>query len=391
MPTLLLSLLAMAVAPLADRALRGRPWAAGFADGLIQVVVGGILLVYVLPFGLEAAGWPALVALGGGAMVGILAHSVPGGERSVGALAVLALLVHAGIDGAALAAPDAHGGHAGEGLLAWAVVLHTLPVGLATWRISSQRAGRTFAAGLLLATAAVTVAGWFAADRVMAGASPAALGVAECAVAGALLHVLGHAGEGVPRRPAGWGGLVGVGMVLGAGELEAGEPGAGNALLALLLACAPAVLLGYLAAGVLHASAPAPRPRSLAERVGEGARFGLIELVDRTAPWIVALLGLAALVKPLLAPDSVPGAPVTPVEIAAMALVLLLYAGALVRHGPSSFLAPLLRPRLRVHAGSGTHSGACGHDHSHGDHSHGDHLHGDHAPGEPSRDGKSRE
>jgi uncharacterized membrane protein YraQ (UPF0718 family) len=269
MTTLLLSLLAMAVAPLLDRAVGARPRVAGFADGLIQVVVGGILLVHVLPFGLATAGWPALFALGGGAMVGVLAHRIPGGERSAGALAVLALLLHAAIDGAALATPDTHGHDAGEGMLAWAVVLHTVPVGLATWRISRQRAGATFAFGLLVATAAVTTAGWLTADTVFHGASPAALGLAQCAVAGALLHVLGHAGEGLPRRPAGWGGLVGVGIVilLVLGDPiplpHAGELGAGSALVTLLLASAPALLLGYLAAGALHAFAPAPLVRWL--------------------------------------------------------------------------------------------------------------------------------
>ncbi|MES2644174.1 MAG: permease [Myxococcota bacterium] len=269
MTTLLLSLLAMAVAPLLDRAVGARPRVAGFADGLIQVVVGGILLVHVLPFGLATAGWPALFALGGGAMVGVLAHRIPGGERSAGALAVLALLLHAGIDGAALATPDTHGHDAGEGMLAWAVVLHTVPVGLATWRISRQRAGAAFAFGLLVATAAVTTAGWLTADTVFHGASPAALGLAQCAVAGALLHVLGHAGEGLPRRPAGWGGLVGVGIVilLVLGDPiplpHAGELGAESALVTLLLASAPALLLGYLAAGALHAFAPAPLVRWL--------------------------------------------------------------------------------------------------------------------------------
>lgn len=355
MPTLLLSLLAMAVAPLADRALGGRPRTAGFVDGLIQAVVGGILLVHVLPFGLAEAGWPALLALGGGAIVGLLAHRIPNGERSVGVLAVLALLLHAGIDGAALAAPDAHGEHAGEGLLAWAVVLHTLPVGLATWRISAQRGGRPFAVGLLFATALVTVVGWFAADRVLAGASPAALGLAQCAVAGALLHVLGHAGEGLPRRPAGWGALVGVGIVFAAGNLEEGEAGAGGALLALFLACAPIMLLGYLLAVALRALS-APR---------EALRFGLVDVVDRTAAWILVSVGIASLVKPLFEDDAGALAIRTPFEIACGVLVGLLFAASLVRNGPARFLDPLIRTMLRGHLHADQGRG-----HSHGGHSH---------------------
>src|SRR5262245_2778239 len=102
MTPLLLALLAIAAAPLLDAGLRGRPAASGFADGLVQVVVGGILLAHVVPSGLAEAGWPALFALAAGALGGVAAHRVPGGERSAGVLAVGALLVHALIDGAAL-------------------------------------------------------------------------------------------------------------------------------------------------------------------------------------------------------------------------------------------------------------------------------------------------
>lgn len=421
MMTLLASLLAIAVAPLADRALQGRPRATGFADGLIQVVVGGILLVHVLPFGLAAAGWPALVALAGGALVGFFAHRIPGGERSTGAVAVIALLLHAGIDGAALASPDQHGEHAGEGLLAWAVVLHTLPVGLATWRISRQRAGRNFAIGLLLATAAVTCAGWYGADLLLHGASPAALGVAQCAVAGALLHVLVHASEALPRRPSGWGGLLGVGFVLllvfsHPVETPEGELGLGQALFALLLASSPALLLGYLATTVLAALPVGPalarlgaaatltlvvagspvgvvtlflsvallggeltaarvgmavlvamvvlgalrmRKADVSERIPDlpspgraGLRraleTGFVTAVDRTAPWILLGLGVAALTQSFLSTDALAEVP-RPLAVVAAALIgIPVYISAA---GATPLAAVLLHKGLSAGAG----------------------------------------
>lgn len=448
MTPLLLSLLAIAVAPLLDAALSGRARASGFADGLVQVVVGGILLLHVLPFGLATAGWSALLALGAGAMVGVVAHRTPGGERSAGALAVLALLLHAAIDGAALGAGEEHEGHAGEGLLAWAVVLHTVPVGLATWRITRARAGTRAAAALLAATAGATAAGWWAAENVLHGASPGALGLAQCAVAGALLHVLGHVGEDSPRRTAGWGALAGA-LVVGVLTVEhplprthPAELEAGRTLVTLLLDIAPALLVGYLVAGALHAFGPAAvggwlgrpgrgslsaalrgtfaglvvpvcacgtlptyrrileagaapaaglaflvagpemgvgavlvslpllgveltavriggaavvalatglvvarwarpdpltgapararprgapfaaaeRPGRFPERAREGLRFGLVEMVDHTAPWVLAGLGTAAVTEPLLATDALAGAP-GPVVVAAAALL----------------------------------------------------------------------
>ena len=436
MTTLLLSLLAIAVAPLLNAALRGRPGASAFADGLVQVVVGGILLVHVLPFGLATAGWPALVALAGGALLGVAAHRIPGGERSAGALAVVALLLHAGIDGAALGAPDDHGdhaGHAGEGLLAWAVVLHTVPVGLATWRITLAHAGTLAAAALLVATGLATTGGWFAADALLHGASPAALGLAQCAVAGALLHVLGHVGEGARRPTAGWGAFAGALLVAGLAATHPmprayiDELGAGAALGTLLLEASPALLLGYLVAGLLHVAYPGgfaawlggagpaaaargavvglavpvcacaavPTWRGLLARGASAAggmaflaagpgvgvatllvsvallgpaftatrfaatvavavlagtvaarlsnghtsrrvppaepdprgpwlpralRFGFVETVDHTAPWVLAGIGVAALVEPLLAPDALAAVP-GPVAVLIAALI----------------------------------------------------------------------
>jgi len=51
--------------------------------------------------------------------------------------------------------------------------------------------------------------------------------------------------------------------------------------------------------GIADTHAPA-LDRSLAERLGTGLRFGLVELVDHTLPWIVVGLLLAALAEPLL-------------------------------------------------------------------------------------------
>ncbi len=459
MTPLLLSLLAIAAAPPLDAALRGRPRAAGFADGLVQVVVGGILLVHVLPFGLAAAGWPALLALAGGALAGVAAHRVPGGERSAGGLAVVALLLHAAIDGAALGAADGHGGHeghGGDGLLAWAVVLHTVPVGLATWRITRGRAGPRAAAALLVATGLATAVGWLAADRVLSGASPAALGVAQCAVAGALLHVLGHVGEGVRRPSAGWGALAGAGIVAVLAAWDAvpaayaGELGAGRALRTLVLETAPALLAGYLGVGLLHVLAPpelgawmggrgaaargavagivvpvctcaavptwrrllargasppaglaflvagpgvgvatllvsvallgpaltvarvvatvlvavlagslaarwthgrravrAPLVERRSARLRRALRFGLVETVDHTAPWMMAGIGVAALAEPLLAPDALSGVPGPVAVLGTVALAVPAYVCAA---GATPLVAVLLHKGLSTGA-----------------------------------------
>lgn len=206
---LLLTLLALAVAPLLHAAIRGRPAAEAVADGFAQVAVAGLLLAHVLPEGLMAVGWPAILALGLGVLGGLGAHRLPGGEGAAETLAVIALLLHCVVDGAALAT-DVHG----AGMLSGAVILHTLPVGLATWRITTDRRG-TMAAVLLLGLSGVlTVAGYAAADAVLTHLPESVLPLAQCAAAGALLHVLTHLGEGAPRSPFAWGAVGGVALVV---------------------------------------------------------------------------------------------------------------------------------------------------------------------------------
>jgi hypothetical protein len=282
--SLLLSACALLAAPFLEPILRHRRAAESFTNGAVQVFVGGLLLVHVLPFGLSTAGWGAAVALLVGIGLGLGAHRVPGGERWAGIVAVFALLLHCVVDGAALAIPD---GDEGPGVFGWAVVLHSLPVGLAVWRVSSRRAGRGFAAGLLVASLVATAAGWFGAEQVLQGASSAALGVAQCLVAGALLHVLGHLDDGAPvARAAGWGALAGM---VGVVALAIGHPvprayaeelDGGLTVYTLVAEAAPALLVGYAAAGVLHAFAPEALPRWLTGRsvlasAGRGALLGL--------------------------------------------------------------------------------------------------------------------
>lgn len=442
---LLLTLAAMAAGPLLARLMTGRPRVEAFGDGLVQVAVGGLLLVHVVPFGLATAGWPAALALAAGIAGGVFAHRLPGAERAAGALAIVALVIHGLIDGAALA---------GEELLGWAVVLHTLPAGLATWRIGRARGGLPLAIGLLAASAISTTAGWVATEHLSAALPEAAFGVAQCLVAGALLHVLGHLGEGEEQRIAGVGALFGVLLVavIGAGHpvesLYAEELGAGRALWVLLAASAPVLLVGYLVAGALHAFTHVPTSwlrrgpfgaalagallavpvpvcscgalpvyrkllaqgapaaaglaflvagpelgagallmsvpllgwsftgvRALAAAVAavaagalvgrsleptalrptrgeatwrEAVRYGFGELVEHTAPWILAGLGVAALAEPLLDPDVLSRIP-TPLAV----------IGAVVIGVPSYVCAAGATPLLAVLVHKGLAPGAA--------------------------------
>ncbi len=204
MTALLLALSALGVAPLLDRLLAGRREAEGFADGFSQVSVAGLLLAHVVPAGFSAAGWPAIMALAIGLALGVGVHRLPRGESAAEWVAALALLLHAGLDGAGLRA---------GGVLGWSVVLHTFPVGLATWRITRGRRDATAAALLLAACGLVTVAGFLATETALAQ-RPQVLGIVQCLAAGALLHVLTHLGEHAPRGATAWGAVAGVALVV---------------------------------------------------------------------------------------------------------------------------------------------------------------------------------
>jgi hypothetical protein len=211
-PALGLTLAATASAPLLDWVTRGQRRAESFVDGLVQVMVAGLLLLHVLPAALLLAGWLGLLALGAGAAAGVVAHRLPGGEGTLAGLASVGLLLHGLADGVALAAGDE------IELLGLSVLLHTAPVALATWRIASRRGGLAVGLGMLALTATATVCGYAAAEPLLEGSSPAALALAQCGVVGALLHVVWHLSPASPRE-ARWGGLLGALCVVALGAL----------------------------------------------------------------------------------------------------------------------------------------------------------------------------
>ena len=351
--SLWLTLGAQAIAPLVDALLRGRGRLAAAGDGLVQVIVVGLLLTQVVPEGVTEGGWLGALALAVGLGAAALAHRLPGGERTVAGLALLGLVTHGLGDGLALAT-SAHA----DDLLGATVVLHTLPVALATWRVAVAYGGPRSGAVALGITAAATIAGYALADQVGRHLPPAGLAVVQCGVAGAMLHVVGHHETTGPRRAAGLGGVVGLGIVAGVGASHAHGGVVWDSAAHLALAAAPALVVGYVAAGGWRTVWPAGPQRDGAARVRirEGLSFGCVEAVDRTAVWVLAVLWVGALVQPLLGGWTPPPAWAAhgPVEVAALVAVAALFLAALVRQGPRGFVAPM------------THPLGHGHEHAHG-------------------------
>lgn len=358
MLALILSLLALLSAPLLERSLR-RPAIAAALDGFTATIIGGIVLLHVLPHGLEAVGWPALAALGLGLLLPAGCGRVPGGRGLVRLLATLALLAHGLLDGVALAS-DSEG--AGT-MLAEAVVLHSLPVGLAIWRMGGAEYGRGFAAWLLGLSAVAELAGFLGAMQIPPGAGQA-LAVVQCLAAGSLLHVVSH-GEAEGSRASGVGALVGVGAVLllavqhPVPRLYQDELEAGAALWRLVIGAAPALVAGLALAVAARRRAPrlSPEPlvglalglallpgltgvawaaaclvaASLAPRV-PGPVPGFLraarEITERATPWLIVGFGLAALAEPLLPVSALRAAPLGVVIAALLGEIVTLDAVA---------------------------------------------------------------
>jgi uncharacterized membrane protein YraQ (UPF0718 family) len=271
---LFLSLAALLVGPLLYRVTRGGV-AATAVDAFALVGVAGIVLVHILPQSIALAGWMAIpVALFGLLGPGLLCGSGFFAGKNAGRitipLAIAGIALHAILDGIALAGePGDHGHHHGGDLLAFAVVLHRIPVGLGIWWLARPTYGRRAAVGLIGTIAVFTLLGFAFRESLVGGTSKTWFAFLQALIAGSLLHVVfkhppsapveGRASPAGLRRASGVGGLAGVGLILAAGiwhqEWTSPEmvPTARETFLVLARESAPALLFAYLAVALVHA------------------------------------------------------------------------------------------------------------------------------------------
>lgn len=265
--------------PVLVRLMRSVSWAPAALDAFVTVGIGGIAVLHILPQSIEMSGWLAVVA----AFVGLVApiwlerllHNVKPGRESRALLlfAAFALALHAALDGVALAGGEHdHAGHDHGGqLLAFAVILHRLPVGVGLWWFLRTSMGVRVAVGAVAMMVVATVFGSLGGDVLMHGSMSQVLGAFQALVAGSLLHVVaGHHSFGhnhsdsQPRWQiaSGLSGLIAAGLLAFIEQLH--EPhghvvgtSAGSAFMALALATAPAMVTAYLVTGVASAVVPA--------------------------------------------------------------------------------------------------------------------------------------
>lgn len=269
---LLASLLALLIGPAIYAATRTRSAAAAL-DAFALIAVSGLVFAHILPQSFELAGWwvvpAALIGLfGPGLLCGSRLLAGRSSSRFTMPLAVFGIGLHALLDGAALAGSGTQKGQ----LLAFAVVLHRLPVGLGIWWLARPLYGLRAAVTLLAAIAIFTVVGFYSSETLVANAPQAWLALIQAVVAGSLLHVIlkhpphapPHSEHGtksptVAHVASGLGGLAGLALIFAvdlrwhAHGASAGEGESLATFLDLALRSAPALLFAYVAVALMHA------------------------------------------------------------------------------------------------------------------------------------------
>jgi uncharacterized protein len=175
--------------------------------GIVTAIVA-LVALDVLPHCVEVAGWWALAVvlaglLGPSALEHGLHRVASPAQGVLVALGVLAILLHASLDGwmiAEAAAGAVSPTHDHDALLP-AILLHRLPEGAALWWLV-RPAGRLPAVAALTVESLGTCMGYAGAALVQTHLSGLGAALVEAFVAGILLHVLFHRHPGIPTLNA---------------------------------------------------------------------------------------------------------------------------------------------------------------------------------------------
>ncbi len=294
------SMAGLGTGPLVARAAKARPQMLAFIDGFVLVTIGGLVLLDVIPHALEHRDlWAGLFMLAGFTLPNLAERlfrfGVQQTHTAVLLLALVGVAIHSALDGSALAQSAANP----SSLIGYGVVLHQLPVSLMVWWVLSDRP-RAVTWFVLTLMAFTTVVGYFAEPTILA-VLPDRAGVwFEAVVGGSLLHVIAHPAhshahdaehghahnhahdhasghdhahrtsdpidaqhdeirlDAETRVPNGIGALLGIALLV---VLHISRSAHGDASLrtvwtsfqGLALESAPALLVAYLMAGLVHA------------------------------------------------------------------------------------------------------------------------------------------
>ncbi|NQT63116.1 MAG: permease [Candidatus Marinimicrobia bacterium] len=304
MTLLVLAIGALLLGPFLAKIFEQQPGINRFLDGFILVSIGGIAVIHLLPEAVVEIGGMALLMVVFGALLPYFAerafHNYERATHSgVLVLAFSGILVHTLMDG--IAVSQASRDHGSGQVLAYAVILHRLPVGLLIWWALKPLSNIKVIVSVLALMSLATAAGFSLGAAEFPGAHSTYITYFQALVTGSLLHVLFHrhihgaASEESEQDhthsnsknalPSAFGALAGAGLLyllpLGHELPHAHSIGStAHLTLSLFFESAPALLLGFTIASSIQNFIPEAginwlHSKNRSVRVGKGMLFGL--------------------------------------------------------------------------------------------------------------------
>jgi zinc transporter ZupT len=186
--TLFLSIAALLLGPAIYTASRDNRIARRVLDGLILLAIAAIIAIHVVPEALRHGGELALVVLLVGLAFPMLLErlfrrATDSAHLFIVALAAAGLLIHAIVDGVALLPENGTS-------LAYAIVLHRLPVGMAIWCVVRPNFGTAAAVAVFAFVVAATAAGYFVGASILEVAETRTVAMLQAFISGSLIHVV---------------------------------------------------------------------------------------------------------------------------------------------------------------------------------------------------------
>jgi hypothetical protein len=186
--TLVLSIAALLLGPAIYTAGRQNRMARRVLDGLILVSIAVIIAVHVVPEAIRHGGKLALVVILLGLAFPLLLErlfrrATDTAHLFIVALAAAGLLIHAVVDGVALLPENGTS-------LAYAIVLHRLPVGMAIWCVVRPNFGTVTAVSVFALVIVATAAGYFVGASVLELAETRTVALLQAFISGSLIHVV---------------------------------------------------------------------------------------------------------------------------------------------------------------------------------------------------------
>ena len=185
---LALSIVALLLGPAVYTVGRRNRTARQILDGFIFITIAGIVTVHIIPEALAGGGTLAIAFL----LLGIafpmvlergLHESFHAAHGLILALAALGLIIHSVLDGIALLPKQNHD-------LAWAVVLHRLPIGMAIWWSLRPNLGLTAAVAAFAMIIVATTASFVIGAPAVELAEARSIAWLQAFISGSLIHIV---------------------------------------------------------------------------------------------------------------------------------------------------------------------------------------------------------